>query len=1435
MRTHHWLKITGLFSILLFTADIVPAQTNDSIVRLEADIAELSLLPANDIPSVGTFWLVTGSNGVIAPFPGAPPGADSDNTYAMPNGAFLVDGTAGESGVSGEQLAAQMNAVSNLIVNAQTQATATTSRTMGMRAMDDSSPPFPGGGDGGSGTNDGSDGLIGSAVDYGTNLWIAQWNMASNIVTGIASNTLAQVEYELLTNSDLTTTNWGHTGQFFLGSDATNWTPLPSLAASPTNNLFFRLLSYASSDGSGLPDWWEDEFFGTNMVNPNALDSAGDGWSIYQKYALGVSPSTFYTPAAPQGLAANYNGNTGEGTVTWQPSPGPVTGYTLEKTDTHNSPTTVQNISLSATATNYVDGLSSDSPDLFNGNNYDVSYRLQANYSGGNSSWTTPIPLQQITVSASIVPATNGATYLVLSDLPTDAATIRLNYIQYLTGLPAGDPSFAYDADIPISDFTNGIYQLPPSLLPTNTDTTYLGMYVQSIDSNSNASASADVNSTTLPAIQPIFGMPFYDLRVQMKQNLIFQLRAATLDNTFHFFIPVNEGAPFPFDMINNDFFYPTNYAYAGFYQNFSDNGGANNYGEIDPLWPYVENYLYCNFVFDPTNVDLSGNLTTGVSEDPLIDYGPDFYVWLTNTPAYLFGPGLTNTPALLDTNSTRWLFYDQSSEDDGIVYNGMFAFNYGDPDAGPFTFSLPSGYRNWFGLPYTSLRLTYEDYNLPDGALTNIILYAGSPVTVSLYDYYSLPADGYNYIYSETAQPQFQPVEYDFWNPNVLSPVTGQPAFPLPGNPAFSTTNQSELLITAVGNPNFQVAGYAKLAVTNGYPGAYGYLGQYFSQAYETGTNGIATTTTTGILSPYGGFIATEPGQAALVTMPDIDTGERGTCMVYAVSLQLDKNHDGTMDLSFNGPDATSANSPFVFWCNNNYDRWNNDGIFNTPEQDDVLPGENNSSNLDPNDPDCNYHDLNGNRQIPCTRDLEDFARLWIGGLTSGLASNLPAGSTVTLSWGDIGSPNPNNPTIDLFYAVDVGSIGYLTNETTAAAQINPESQFYIGRIAPGQSVRIFGDSNDYPTHFIWCGVTNGTGQLTLTIADANSNVLAQTSAFIQIKDIKQMYERWTVGDESGVAPRTNAVLTTEGLPAGIQAFQYGPTTDPSIPYILHVHGYNMTPWAKDRFAETEYKRLYWQGYQGRFGAFNWPTSERFFQFGSSESEAWESGQGLLNKLEDLNNEYPSRVYLTVHSLGNVVAGEALRLATNQVANTYDAMQGAVSAHTYDPTTPEYTIPYIDDSGTPDCYALYWTNGAPCYFKTSAGAGRYVNFFNGGDFALSIAWLNFQDLKPVLNPGHSYDASDGTYYKDFYLTELFFPTNTYELFSDLIQSRSYALGEEANVGGPFSIARQIELDGPPYNFGTTHVYHSGEFRSDYAQRWQFWDQVLVQMGLKDQ
>ena len=53
------------------------------------------------------------------------------------------------------------------------------------------------------------------------------------------------------------------------------------------------------STGSGLPDWWELEYYGNLNVNPNALATCGNGLTNLQCYQQGVSPTDFYNGIAP--------------------------------------------------------------------------------------------------------------------------------------------------------------------------------------------------------------------------------------------------------------------------------------------------------------------------------------------------------------------------------------------------------------------------------------------------------------------------------------------------------------------------------------------------------------------------------------------------------------------------------------------------------------------------------------------------------------------------------------------------------------------------------------------------------------------------------------------------------------------------------------------------------------------------------------------------------------------------------------------------------------------------------------------------------------------------------------------------------------------------------------------------------------------------------
>ena len=517
-------------------------------------------------------------------------------------------------------------------------------------------------------------------------------------------------------------------------------------------------------------------------------------------------------------------------------------------------------------------------------------------------------------------------------------------------------------------------------------------------------------------------------------------------------------------------------------------------------------------------------------------------------------------------------------------------------------------------------------------------------------------------------------------------------------------------------------------------------------------------------------------------------------------------------MDLSFNGANATSANNPATIWCDNNYDRWAYDWLGLTYEQDDVKTAS---------APDSQYT-TNGLPAIPTTRDLEDYFRLWTPGVAA-LMKVLPANYIVRLTLSGDGQ-------IRIFQAIEPdGGTNYLFDEATASNQVINSTSLYIGLLTSSSPI-VLPIQTNFNEHFIFCGAQTGSAQVDLQVLDGNGNVVADSPTYLQIKDIKDMYERWTVGENPNAAPMNVATNAADNLPDPMQPpFQYPAPQDANTSYILFAHGWNMATWEKDRYAETTFKRLYWQGYHGRFGSFRWPTAG-LTSYDPSEFQAWKSGTGLLNLLTKLNAEYPGNVNLIAHSMGNVVAGEALKQAgANQVVNTYIAMQAAIPSHCYDSAAITRSIPSADDNGTPNRYAYYWTDSSPCYFNGVAGAGTCVNLFNPQDFALR-AWTLGQNTKPDVLRGYGFNGTNFIW--GYPPTLLLFPADTYEIFSFCDEARCYALGAQPNVGGAFT-GNQVELDLPPYNFTDDHVYHSGEFRSDYAQRWQFWYQILHQMGLK--
>ena len=209
----------------------------------------------------------------------------------------------------------------------------------------------------------------------------------------------------------------------------------------------------------------------------------------------------------------------------------------------------------------------------------------------------------------------------------------------------------------------------------------------------------------------------------------------------------------------------------------------------------------------------------------------------------------------------------------------------------------------------------------------------------------------------------------------------------------------------------------------------------------------------------------------------------------------------------------------------------------------------------------------------------------------------------------------------------------------------------------------------------------------LEVRMEDASGAEIASSKTYLQLYDITDFYDHYSVGTGTSGPPSATAnpeqTATRSLLPD-----ERAPKTEGS--YILFVHGWRMQNAARIKFAETARKRLYWSGYRGRFGLFSWPTEwfdkppwvtstvGQLFHvlgnaqnFDNSEAIARRSGLPLANLLSagKLKN---FTVSVFAHSTGAVVVSEALKQSPTTLVNTYVATQAADTADAYNPAAAE-------------------------------------------------------------------------------------------------------------------------------------------------------------------
>src|SRR5208283_451953 len=533
------------------TAKAVQSVSADDMNVMLQAVEETTPQAAESVPKSGTFY--------SAQFPNWPPLPCNINNVPVWNlgdGVFLL---------------------SDLDVNYSQRPMASSMMAGNMMAM---SAPMPGD-VGDSGTNTFTYNESGFTVDYGTNLWIAQVGISSGSLVGIVSNSLADISYEIQSLTDLAQAGAGWNSEgFIVGSELTNWTPM-SVAQNGRTNLFLRIRSWAD-DGSGLPIWWQMQYFGTTGVDPNAQDPAGDGWTIWQDFEAGYDPTVFHTPPAPQNLTLQMN-NTGlNANLSWQSGGGNVSQYRVEEVYPYGGSTVLGTVS--ASQTNFSTALDQ----VYYGTEYNApAFRITALFTNGASSASAMVYLESVgTPLLQIVRNSQGQFKLVTGHLPLDAVTIRLFWVEDIFD-EANNPHY----DVPVSNIVNGVYTLPGDVLETYAAnyTTWMeilhtsGQYDWEYDTYPEL---ASVNVTDWPA--------WLNTSAQvLKDNLHFLLRSATVNHSFSY------GSYFP-EPYEND--YPGQtlsrpetgaaYEYSGYYDYDAYQGKLVN----EPIRPMDENYLWRNF-----------------------------------------------------------------------------------------------------------------------------------------------------------------------------------------------------------------------------------------------------------------------------------------------------------------------------------------------------------------------------------------------------------------------------------------------------------------------------------------------------------------------------------------------------------------------------------------------------------------------------------------------------------------------------------------------------------------------------------------------------------------------------------------------------------------------------------------------------------------------
>ncbi len=573
----------------------------------------------------------------------------------------------------------------------------------------------------------------------------------------------------------------------------------------------------------------------------------------------------------------------------------------------------------------------------------------------------------------------------------------------------------------------------------------------------------------------------------------------------------------------------------------------------------------------------------------------------------------------------------------------------------------------------------------------------------------------------------------------------------------------------------------------------------------------------------------------------PDID-GCSLFLYLLPAGMAVDANRDGTIAFSGDNRDTTTSETPFRFWINDD-----NDGTRDSEEEV-----------INPSFPD--YED----GLIQTARDLEDFARIHL--VFDAFQKDLADGTVrIGLKFKNVGGTTPK---IQIYRSADVGGTdSYVKDEQAALAQMGAREAATLGEVSDGPPMLLpqdfWAEENPNSTKCLLFEATGeGKGQLVMIINQSDGSQIGEgPSVWLDLKNVKKMYQRGRAVPVFQDQPydHMDAWTPSQIIAEPFEAdHPFSQPRDEEKNVIVYVHGINgpgsqdieYQGWMSD--SETIFKRLWHQGFKGRFAAFKWLalTPAFPFRFNESEYRAWKCGQGLAHFLSGLPSDYQRNLYS--FSQGAPVCGAALSVYGASVAN-YVMTQAAVPAGCYDtsPVINNYDLfaKREPQSPTPDTTEDLGYRG---YLSSLNVSGAVVSFFNTVDYALktgeelgqNISWeANELDYKPNANLGL---LGHRTYAYDFgprsnpypvgqrcFLRDVYAPfnqrqlTDIHESMSFVARPRSEAAGVSASVAGRIT-GRYNVGPGSPSAFDRDSSDHGGQFSRRIQRLQPYYENLLA-------